>query len=77
MKKFLSIIFALAIILTMLPVQSFSANTGFTYAPPEESFLKSLPKTKAEKLFIHKISIYSMQKYGIIYVGIFQRGGVL
>lgn len=44
MKKVLSVIFALAIILTMLPVQSFAANTGFVYAPPEESFLKSALK---------------------------------
>lgn len=44
MKKVLSVIFALAIIFTMLPVQSFAANSGFTYEPPAESFLKGALK---------------------------------
>lgn len=48
MKKILSVIFALAIILTMLPVQSFAANTGFAYEPPKENFLKSALKKSSD-----------------------------
>lgn len=51
MKKILCTLFAVVMVVTMLPLQSLAA--GFTYEPPTEAFLKSaLKKSKSEVVYL-------------------------